>query len=162
MRDTHALCATSFAVERSRPRPRWIVRPLARARAPWLDRQLAAGSVPWRSPAHAARALQLTGDRSRGALARSLERLVEHAERPPARFTISAVVPPCREQVHAALPVILATASRLRSCAPVDARGVARLRALLSNGAGRCYSRGDPVALTVALETISQWLDVQD
>jgi hypothetical protein len=163
MRDTHALCATSFAVERSRPRPRWIVRPLARLRAPWwLDRQLAARSVPWRSPAHAARALQLTGDRSRGALARWLERLVEHAERPPARFTISAVVPPCREQVHAALPVILATASRLRSRAPVDARGVARLRALLSDGAGPCYSRADPVALTVALETISQWLDVQD
>ena len=162
MRDTHALCVTSFAVERSRPRPRWIVRPLARARAPWLDRQLAAGSVPWRSPAHAARALQLTGDRSRGALARWLERLVEHAERPPARFTVSAVVSPCREQVHAALPVILATASRLRSRAPVDARGVARLRALLSDGAGPCYSRGDPVALTVALETISQWLDVQD
>jgi hypothetical protein len=106
---------------------------LARLRAPWLDRQLAAGSVPWRSPAHAARTLQLTGDRSRGALARWLERLVEHAERPPARFIISAVIPPCREQVHAALPVILATASRrLRSGAPVDARGVARLRALLS------------------------------
>ena len=111
MRDTHALCATSFAVERSRPRPRWIVRPLARLRAPWLDRQLAARSLPWRSPA---------------------------------------------------LPVILATASRLRSGAPVDARGVARQCALLSDGAGPCYSRGDPVALTVALETISQWLDVQD
>jgi hypothetical protein len=162
MRDTHALCATSFAVERSRAGPRWIVWLLAGVRAPWLDRQLAAGSVPWRSPEHAARALQLTGDRSRGALARWLERLVEHAERPPARLSISAVVSPCREQVHEALPVILATASRLRSRAPVDARGVARLRALLSDGAGPCYSRADPVALTVALETISQWLDVQD
>jgi hypothetical protein len=162
MSDTRALRATAFAVERSRPGPRWIVRPLARLRAPWLDRQLAAGSVPWRSPAHAARALQLTGDRSRGALARSLERLVEHAERPPARLTISAVIPPCREQVHAARPVILATACRLRSRAPVDARGVARLRALLCDGAGPCYSRGDPGALAVALETVSQWLDVQD
>jgi hypothetical protein len=158
MRDTGALCATSFAVERSRPRPRWIVRPVARLRAPWFDRQLAAASVPWRSPAHAARALQLTGDRSRGALAGWLERLVEHPQRPPARFTISAVVSPCREQVHAALPVILATASRPRSRAPVEARGVARLRALLSDGAGPCYSRGDPVAL----ETVSQWFDVQD
>jgi hypothetical protein len=150
---------TPVGVDLGQP-PRRVVWSLARLRAPWLDRQLAAGSVPWRSPAHAARALQLTGDRSRGALARCLERLVEHAKRPPARF--SAVVPPCREQVHAALPVILATASRLRSRAPVDARGVARLRALLSDGAGPCYSRGDPVALTVALETISQWLDVQD
>jgi hypothetical protein len=112
MRDTHALCVTSFAVERSRPRPRWIVVwLLARLCAPWLDRQLAARSVPWRSPA---------------------------------------------------LPVIRATASRLRSRAPVDARGVTRLRALLSDGAGPCSSRADPVALTVALETISQWLDVQD
>jgi hypothetical protein len=111
MSNTHA--SIGFAVGHSRPRPRWIVWLLPRLGAPWwLDRQLAAGSVPWRSPAHAARTLQPTGDRSRGALARWLERLVEHAERSPARFIISAVVPPCREQVHAALPVILATASR--------------------------------------------------
>jgi hypothetical protein len=135
---------------------------LAHLRAPRLDRQLAAGSVPWRSPVHAARALQLTSDGHRRGLARSLERLVEHAEPPPGGPFRGSVVQPCREQVREALPLILMIAARLRSGAPVDARGVARLCALLSDGAGPCYSRSDPGALTGALETISQWLDVQD
>ena len=133
----------------------------ARVCAPSLDSQLAAGSVPWRSRVHAARALQLTSDRHRRAIARSLERLVEAAEQPGGPLK-GSVVAPCREQVRAALPLILTIASRLRDPAPVDARAIARLRALLSDGTGPCYSRADPDALSVALETIAQWLDVQD
>jgi hypothetical protein len=33
MSNTHALCVTSFAVERSRPRPRWILETISQ----WLD-----------------------------------------------------------------------------------------------------------------------------
>ena len=111
--------------------------------------------------AHAARALQLTSDRSRRGLARSLERLIEQSERPPAPFR-GAAVQPCREQVREALPEILAIASRLRSGAPVDARGVARLRGLLCDGCGPCYAPSRPDALSIALSTVSDMLDVQD
>ena len=134
---------------------------MARLRAPWLDRQLADGVASWASPSHAARALQLTGARSRRSWAGSLERLVEHAERPSTRFG-SAVVAPCREQVREALPLILDIAARLRATAPVGAAGVARLRALLCDGNGPCYSRSDQGALRIALQAVSESLDVYD
>jgi hypothetical protein len=133
----------------------------ARVRAARLDRQLAAGVVPWSSPTHAARALQLTSDRHRRALASSLERLIEDAERPPAPFRGARIVP-CRAQVRDALPVILAVTSRLRDSAPVDARGIAQLSTLLSDGGGPCYKRIHPGALTVALEPVWQCLDAPD
>ena len=133
---------------------------LAHVRAPWLDRELAAGTASWRSRAHAARALQLTNDRGRRALARSLERLVEDAERRlPAR---SSVVPPCREQVREARPLILAIAARLRANTPVDASGVVLLRALLSDGTGPCYAPSHPETLLVALRNISPRLEALD
>ncbi len=159
MRSAHAITTAPLRGAGSRRQPQLRDRIFARLRAPSLDRELRAGCVPWRSPAHAARALQLTGDRHRRGLARSLEHLVEHAEKPPARF-LSAVVPPCREQVREAMPLILAISSRLRSGEPVDGRGVARLRALLSDGAGPCYTRSQPNALALALQTVSASLDV--
>jgi hypothetical protein len=131
----------------------------ARLRAPWLDRDLAAGVAPWRSRAHAARALQLTGDRHRRAMAHSLERLIQVADRPT---FMCAAIPPRPEQVHDALPLILAIAATLRDGAPVDASGVARLSQLLSDGGGPCYARARPGALRAALETVSQWLEVLD
>jgi hypothetical protein len=79
---------------------------------------------------------------------------------PTNRF-MSAVVPPCRQQVREAMPLILMVASRLRSAEPVDARGVARLRALLSDGSGPCYAPSRPGALSLALKTISTSLEVE-
>jgi hypothetical protein len=151
--------ARRFTHTRDRPpRAAWL---RARLRAPWLDRELAAGIASWRSPVHAARALQLTSDRSRRGWAGSLERLVKEVEQPPTALC-RAVVPPCREQVREARPVILAVASRLRSSAPVDARGVAQLRAVLGDGTGPCYVRSRPDTLTIALQNVSRSLDVLD
>ena len=164
MSNTDALSPTRFAIIGSRsPRPR-AVRLLAHLRALWLDRQLAAGVVPWHSKVHAVRSLQLTSDRSRRALARSLEHLIEHAEMSRSQLGGgSAVVIPCREQVREARPVILATAARLRASAPVDARGMARLRLLLTDGTGPCYTpSGRPDALAVELQTVDRWLDAAD
>jgi hypothetical protein len=135
---------------------------LARVRAPWIDRELAQGVAPWRSPAHAARALQLTTTRQRRALAAGLERMVEHAERPASPCRITTVIPPCREQVREALPLISAITSRLRDGAPLDPRGVARLKAVITNGAGPCYTRSHVDALNDALVPVSQWLDAPD
>jgi hypothetical protein len=135
-----------------------LVAVVARLRSPWIDRRIAQGAPSWRSPTYAARSLQLTGLRYRRVLARSLERLIEDAERPRDRF--SAVVPPCREQVREAMPAMLALASRLRSSEPVDARGVAQLTSLLCDTAGPCYMRARPGALAVALEAIDRTLEV--
>jgi hypothetical protein len=155
---THPFPPAGLRVRGQRRPIAWL---LARLRAPWLDRQLAAGVVPWRSRVHAARALQLTSARSRRALARSMEMLVERAERPPTPFR-GAAIPPCREQVREAWPLVLAIASRLRSGEPVNAHGVARLRELLSDGAGPCYLRATPDALTLALQSVCRVLDVDD
>ena len=161
MRNVDALTPTPRTVIGSARRHSRPPRLLARLRAPWLDRQLAAGIAPWRSPTHAARALQLTSARTRKALARSLERLVEQAEEPPTPAR-SAVIEPCRPQVREARPILLTMAFRLRAGTPVDARGMARLKLLLSDGVGPCYAPSRPDALVIELQTVSQWLDVRD
>ena len=70
------------------------------------------------------------------------------------------MVYPCREQVIEAMPAMLTIAGRLRSADPIDARGIARLNILLSDGSGPCYVRIQRNALTDALQEISQWLTV--
>ena len=81
------------------------------------------------------------------------------AQRPRSQYR-GAVVYPCREQVIEALPALLTIAGRLRSADPIDARGIARLNILLSDGSGPCYVRIRRNALTDALQEISQWLTV--
>ena len=61
-----------------------------------------------------------------------------------------------------ALPLILAIAAKLRAEEPINARGVAGLRFVLSDGAGPCYARISGGALKDALQLISTWLDVPD
>jgi hypothetical protein len=162
MRHTGALHHGSPVFGTPRRRSRHPLAPLlARLRGPWLNRQLAAGVEPWRSPVHAARARQLTGDRTRRMLARGLERLVEQAEEPPS-FSRTAVIQPWRPGVREARPLMLTLASRLRGSAPVDPRGIAALKDLLTDGAGPVYTPSDPNTLKRQLELIDQWLDVQD
>ena len=124
MRSAHLLSSPALAGAHARKRHQPLAWLSARLRGPWLDRQLAAGVAPWHSPAHAARALQLTSNRHRRATARSLERLVELADQPHTRF-LSAAVPPCREQIHDALASILHVAARLRDGGPLTP-GVSR------------------------------------
>ena len=56
----------------------------------------------------------------------------------------------------------IASPQKLRSGSPADCRGIATLRMLLSDGAGPCYTRIHPTALTLALDDVSQWLDAVD
>jgi hypothetical protein len=164
MRTTHALGhpALEPLVSGQRLTPTALLTGLrARLRAPSLDRQLSSGTASWRSPVHAARSLQLTSDRRRRRLACSLERLIKTAEQPRALFPGAAVLPR-PEQVRDAKPLLLAVAVRLRSGAPVDARGVAYLRELLCNGDSPVYARSAAGALAAELRTVSEMLDVQD
>ena len=159
MKTAHAIAWPSAADPPRGFRSQLAARLNARLHAPSLDRELASGIAPWRSSPHAARALQLTCTRNRRGLARSLERLIEQAHEPRGLYR-GAVVYPCREQVIEAMPALLTIAGRLRSADPIDARGIARLNILLSDGSGPCYVRIQRNALTNALQEISQWLAV--
>jgi hypothetical protein len=94
-------------------------------------------------------------------LGRWLDRLIERADRPPSRSPLGPAAP-CREQVREALPMIRSTAARLCSREPIDARGIACLKVLLSDLDGPCYVPGRPATLTDALQEISDSLDVGD
>ena len=136
---------------------------IARMLAPWLDRELAERRGRGLSEAHAARAGQLASERTRRSVARTLDRLIERAENPPrASRTIPSLfagVPPCRDQVREATPLIVSIAARLRSREPLDPRGVARLKTLLADRSGPCYTSSRPDALAAALRETAELLD---
>ena len=140
-----------------RRKPTLEDRVIARMLARSLDRELAAGVSAWVSGAHAARSGQLTTDRARHAVANDLDRLIERAAAPASRLQITAL--PCRDQVRQATDIMRAIAARLRSAEPLDPRGIACLRTLLSDPAGPLHAPGRAGALTIALRDISTLLE---
>jgi len=162
MRAAHALAYRVHARPRERRPPGALAAVGAWACGSRLDRDLARGAPTWGSTLHAARALQLTGRRERMRLARALAILVEHAQLPHGHFFRSGVIEPCRSQVREALPSIMAVGARLRGREPLHARGVARLRLLLSDGCGPCYLASHPAALRDALDAVYGWLDTEE
>lgn len=150
-----------FAVGgRRRRSPTLEDRLIAHMLAPWLDRELARGLGESHSEAHAARADQLSGERARRAVAHTLDRLVDRTAK-PRRALPHLVIGPCREQVQNAMPLIGSIRSRLCSTDPLDARAIAELKTLLRDRDGPCYVPTGPDALKVALERISESLDVR-
>jgi hypothetical protein len=154
---------TSHALGSRRSPPRrpgrwaWL---RARLHGNALDRDLASGIAPWRSPAHAARALQLTSPRRREAYAQGLERVLAETERPPRMTRMNAVIRPDPSVVMLSAPLMWEIVGELRAAAPVSAEGMARLRALLCDGAGPLYGAGKHEELRRALEHIARWLPV--
>jgi hypothetical protein len=124
-----------------------------------LTRDLAGGTPPGQSRRHAARALRITRDAYRSAIARSLERLVTLAQSPSCRLD---PVPVSRQQVREARELMQWVAGRLRAPAPVNPRGMAILCDLLTDGSSPCYSRAAPGALTKVLESAVRGLEVED
>jgi hypothetical protein len=110
----------------------------ARLRADSLDRLLAAGQSPDSDAVLTLRARELLSLRTRRAMARSLRRLYRKPERRPA---LVPAVPPARDQVLNARPALTQLADRLDGDEPVDVRGVALTRLLLTDGAGPLYHR---------------------
>lgn len=122
-----------------------VVRAIARLRAGKFDRMLAVGvSGPDESPL-AAHATRLTSRSEREALARTLRCMVReaHGESP----LLSSRIPVHRANIDAAEDLIDKVTLRLHAPQPVSARGTARLRVLLTDGAGPLYrcGRGDLV-----------------
>jgi hypothetical protein len=142
---------------RRRRRPTLEDRLIARMLARWLDEELARGMGASLSEAHAARAQQLTGERARRKVARTLERLVDRAWN-PRTANLSPLPAPCPEQVLDATPLILSIRSRLLAGQPLGAQGIARLKTLLRDRSGACYTASGEGALKVALQEVSELL----
>lgn len=82
-------------------------------------------------------------------MARGLRGLVRHAQRPP---SVPAGAPLARRQVLDAAPLIDRLADRLDGAEPVDVRGVALARLLITDGAGPLYSIDRSRAVRDAVE----------
>jgi hypothetical protein len=122
----------------------------ARVRAHQADRALAAGISPDSSAHLSVRAHDLIGCPTRAELARAIRRLlndVHHRVR-PRHFS----VPICRAKVWRSHDTLQGLADRLLADEPLDARGLAQIRLLLSDGAGPLYARPRADDLEPALQ----------
>ena len=102
-----------------------------------FDKQLAAGVAPEPGSVLAAHVFQLASAGERRKLAKALHHSLCEAHSP--RTRMSATIPVDRSAVAAAVGLIDQVVLRLTGPRPVSARGVARLRLLLSDGAGPMY-----------------------
>ena len=106
----------------------------------------ARGTSPSTRPELALRAAQLTSDRSRRTIARSLRRAISEAHKPP--MTRSRMVLIQRAAVIDAESAINAMVERLRSPEPVQAQGMALAERILTNAdASPLYNASEPGAL---------------
>jgi len=125
-------------------RPPLIARLTARVRAGKYDRLLSVGVTPEPGSALAAHRARLTSAAERDAIALSLRRAVHdaHDHTPTAS---SSRVPLNVPNITAAEKLIDQVMQRLHSPRPIGALGMARLRLVLSDGAGPLYrfGRGD-------------------
>lgn len=117
-----------------------------------LDAALARGADPCESPALAYRAARLTSERSRERMAAWVADILVTAER-PAR-ALSAAVEPNRDEVAAAVPLLIEVRDLLGSTTPVYARGVAMLKGLLGDGGSSLYRPARRGELSDELELI--------
>jgi hypothetical protein len=139
-------------------RERLRARLLVAWRGAELDRQLARGVEPHSSLLLELRAGKLTSARGRRRLADGLERTYRRAQTASSpRFT--ATVPPNVPELLDAQPVLITIERRLRSSAPVGARGVAMIHTLLTNGASPLYQVGHPGELASDLRAAAAALE---
>ena len=120
-----------------------VTRMIAALFATRFDKQLVTGVAPEPGSVLAAHVSRLASACERRSLAEALHHSVCEARSRPPRM--SATIPVDRSAVAAAEGLIDQVVQRLTGPRPVSARGVARLRLLLSDGAGPMYwpGRGD-------------------
>jgi hypothetical protein len=125
------------------PRPSVVSRLIARLRADRLDRLIAVGVPAAVGGAQAAHEARLVSTEERESIARSLRTAAADAR--GRGLLLSSRVPLHVPNITAAGDMIDAVALRLHSPRPVSARGMARLRQILSDGTGPMYryGRGD-------------------
>lgn len=124
-------------------RPSPIARLVARMRSADYDRLLAVGVVPEPGSALAVHRARLASRTERRAIAASLRRAVHDAQKPGGSWSSRVCVNVAN--ITGAEDLIERAAGRLDSHWPVGVLGMARLRLVLSDGAGPLYrfGRGD-------------------
>jgi hypothetical protein len=135
---THAPLPHNPPAERS---PSWRARLAAKVFAERYDRQLEACAPVRPASALAVHVARITASREREQLARSLRTVLQEACE-PRLGGLATRVPVRRAAVTAAEDLIDQVTLRLHAPAPVRARGMARLRMLLSDGVGPVYRSG--------------------
>jgi hypothetical protein len=135
-----------------------LVRVRARVHAHQSDRALASGISPDSNACLSVRAHELIGCPKRVALARAIRRLVDDAGHPLGPRSLH--VPICRSKIRRSRDTLEDLADRLLSDGPLDARGLAQIRLLLSDGAGPFYDRPSANDLAPALESAIAALEV--
>jgi len=138
-------------------RVRWADRVSVRLATGRLDARLAGGANPDSSAPLSMRAQALIGEPMRARLAHALRAALEQAVEHPR--PLDPCARPCRARVLACRAELLELAQALLDPGPVEARGVARVAVLLSDGAGPLYGPGWSVeqlraALRAALEAL--------
>jgi hypothetical protein len=113
---------------------------IARLRAGKFDRMLAVGVPAPEGTAIAVHQARLTSAKEREGIARALRQSVLDAK--TGRTPMSSRIPVHADNVAEAEHVIDAITLRLHSPRPVSARGMARLRNVLSDGLGPMYQYG--------------------
>jgi hypothetical protein len=113
---------------------------IARLRAEKFDHQLAVGVPAAAGSALAAHQARVTSTAEREAIARSLRRAVSDAD---SGAVFSSRIPVHPRNIAAAKELIDTITLRLHSPQPVHARGMARLRRVLSDGGGPLYWYGE-------------------
>jgi hypothetical protein len=116
-----------------------VARVIARLRADKFDHLLAVGVPAPAGSALAAHRERLTSTAEREAIAQSLQRAVRDAH---TGAVFSSRIPLNARNIVAAEPLIDTVTLRLHSQRPVNARGMARLRRVLSDGCGPFYWYG--------------------
>jgi hypothetical protein len=134
------------------------VRRLHARLAGWrLDRRLAAGADPRGDELLGCRAEQLVKPTYRHLIADGLRAALARANW---AGPLGSVVPVARSSVRMYADELLALAARLDSDGPVQARGVARARLLLLDGASPLYRPASPLKLHSALDRA--WIGLGD
>lgn len=122
------------------PRPTLVARVTARLRAYQFDRLLAVGVPAPEGSALAVHEARLTSVAERESIAWALRQAVHDAH--AGNTVVSARIPVHSNNVAAAEDLIDAITLRLHSPRPVSARGMARLRVVMSDGCGPLYEHG--------------------
>lgn len=120
------------------PRDGYLARLRLRLRRDGLDRRIAAGEDPRGDADLGRRAAQLTEPDTRLRIAATIDRLIDDAAGPPARF--SSKVPLARGAIVNCAPRLCQIAGRLEGNGAVAARGIAQAAMLVREGDSPLYS----------------------
>ena len=116
------------------------------ARRDALTQELADGANPASTPERALRAAQLTSERRRRQMIRTLNRTLAEAHRPSVTRALVTLID--RRAVLEAEDAIQAMIERLRSPEPVSVRGMAQAERIITDGVSSpLYGRAEPGTL---------------